>query len=60
MSSLVNFPFLLLAVSLVTLWLSANIGNFFRKRVRIDEQEYFSVVLTASLTLMALIIGFSL
>jgi hypothetical protein len=59
MSSLVNSPFLLLAVSLVTLWLSAHIGNFFRKRVRIDEQEYFSVVLTASLTLMALIIGFS-
>jgi len=62
MSSLVDFPFLLLAISLVTLWLSAHVGNFFRKRVRTlkeDEREYFSVVLTASLTLLALIIGFS-
>jgi hypothetical protein len=62
MSSLVNFPFLLLAVSLVTLWLSAHVGSFFRKRVRTlkeDEREYFTVVLTASLTLLALIIGFS-
>jgi len=62
MSSLVNFPFLLLAVSLVTLWVSAHVGSFFRKRVRTlkeDEREYFSVVLTASLTLLALIIGFS-
>ena len=62
MGSLVNFPFLLLAVSLVTLWLSAHVGSFFRKRVRTlkeDEREYFSVVLTASLTLLALIIGFS-
>ena len=62
MSSLVNFPFLLLAVSLVTLWVSAHVGSFFRKRVRTlkeDEREYFTVVLTASLTLLALIIGFS-
>jgi len=62
MSSLVNFPFLLFAVSLVTLWVSAHVGSFFRKRVRTlkeDEREYFSVVLTASLTLLALIIGFS-
>ena len=49
MSSLVNFPFLLFAVSLVTLWVSAHVGSFFRKRVRTlkeDEREYFSVVLT--------------
>ena len=62
MSSLVDFPFLLLAVSLVALWLSAHVGDFFRKKSRAlkeDEREYFSVLLTASLTLLALIIGFS-
>jgi hypothetical protein len=46
----------------VTLWLSAQIGASFRKKRRIPEEaerEDFGVVVGATLTLLALIIGFS-
>ena len=62
MSSLLDFPFLVFAVFVVALWFSAHVGDFFRKKLRTlkeGEREYFSVLLTASLTLLALIIGFS-
>jgi hypothetical protein len=57
-----NYPLLVLAFSLVALWLSARIGASFRKRGRpleADEREDFGVVVAATLTLLGLIIGFS-
>jgi hypothetical protein len=61
MRSIVDSPFLFF-VSLVALWLSPHIGAFAGRRLRlVDEEEHqdFNVVLTATLTLLALIIGFS-
>jgi len=61
MRSIVDSPFLFF-VFLVAFWLSAQIGAFVGRRLRIvDEGEHqdFNVVLTATLTLLALIIGFS-
>ena len=48
--------------SLVTLWLSAQIGASFRQRrpnAEEAERENFGVVVAATLTLLAIIIGFS-
>jgi len=62
MNQIVRYPLLVLALGLVTLWLSAKIGAFLRKRRRNPEEaerEDFGVVVAASLTLLALIIGFS-
>jgi hypothetical protein len=62
-SKLVDFPFILFAVSLVALCLSAHVGDFLRKTVRPlkeeEEREDFSTVLSAALTLLALILAFS-
>lgn len=54
-------PFLVFMVSLVALWLSAQIGALFhRKRpLQEDERQDFDLVLAATLTLLGLIIGFS-
>jgi hypothetical protein len=62
MSQIVRYPILVLALGLVTLWLAAQIGGAFRKRRRNEEEaerEDFGVVVSAALTLLALIIGFS-
>ena len=60
--SVVDSPVLFLVISLFTLWSSAQIGMFVRKRLRPleeNERQDFTVVLTAALTLLGLIIGFS-
>jgi hypothetical protein len=57
-----DHPFVIFAVSFVAQLLAALAGDYLRKRARIferDEQEGLIVVETASLTLLALIIGFS-
>jgi hypothetical protein len=62
MNQIVRYPFLVLALSLVTLWLSAKIGASLRKRRQHPEEterEDFGVVVAAALTLLGLIIGFS-
>jgi hypothetical protein len=62
MNNILSFPVLIFAVSLVTLWLSAQIGLFFRGRLRPleeDEQRDLGVVLGATLTLLGLLIAFS-
>ena len=62
MSKVADFPFLSFAASLVALWLSAQIGAFFRKRLRPlpeGEREDWDIILAAALTLLGLIIGFS-
>src|SRR5580698_7028991 len=62
MSYVLRFSFLVLTISLMTLWLSVRIGIFFRKRRRSleeNEHEDFGMVMSATLTLLGLIIGFS-
>jgi hypothetical protein len=60
--ALMNFPVLVLALSFVVLLLTAVIGDILRSRVHAlndVERDDFSVVLNATLTLLALLIGFS-
>jgi hypothetical protein len=62
MSYVLRFSFLVLTLSLVVLWLSVRIGVFLRKRRRTleeNEREDFGMVMSAILTLLGLIIGFS-
>jgi hypothetical protein len=58
---MLNFPVLLFLPSVLVLWLSAQLGASLRKRrpLRDEEREDFGVVQAATLTLLALIIGFS-
>jgi hypothetical protein len=62
MSYVLRFSSLVLLSSLVVLWLSIQIGVFIRKRrqsVQENEREDFGMVMSAILTLLGLIIGFS-
>ena len=57
-----DYPLLVMAVSIVVLWLSATSGAaFFRRRRSLgeDARDDYNVVLAATLTLLGLIIGFS-
>lgn len=62
MSELLNFPLVVLAISLIVLWLSVQIGGFIAVKLRPvkeDERDDLDRIISASLTLLALIIGFS-
>ena len=61
MKILLDYPIALFVFSLLTLWLSVQIGAFVRRKRRIpdDEKDDFALVVNASLTLLALIIGFT-
>src|SRR4030095_822347 len=62
MNDVTRHPLLVFALSFMVLWASAWIGALVNKwrRGRIEElREDFGVILTATLTLLALIIGFS-
>jgi len=62
MTHIVDFPLLVFALSLVTLWFSAHIGDALRRSLRPlgeDQQKDFDRVLAATLTLLGLLIGFS-
>lgn len=55
-------PLVVFAVSLIVQWLSAYIGDHLRKKSRPlsdDQRDDLEILQTASLTLLALIIGFS-
>lgn len=57
-----HYPLLVFTLSLITMWLSAWIGrSFLRRRYKLSEEmrEDFNLIQTATLTLFALIIGFS-
>ena len=59
---IVDFPLVVLAVSLLVQWLAAWLADAFRSRMRPLkelEREDYGIVLTASLTLLGLIIAFS-
>ena len=62
MSTLTDYPLLVFVVSAVTLWLCAQLGVALRRRQEAhgaQAPETFTIVLTASLTLLGLIIGFT-
>ena len=62
MNNLTRHPITILVLSFLTMWLSAQIGGFFRKRQgNLEEAELQDrdVIVVATLTLLALIIGFS-
>src|SRR5215469_17984753 len=57
-----DYPLLLCAITVVGLWVSAWLGVFLHKRRRDEdksEQDDYGVVLSATLTLLGLLIGFS-
>jgi hypothetical protein len=56
-----NYPRIFFLFTLCLLWLSAQVGAALRRRrpLRDDQRDDFAVVQTATLTLLALIIGFS-
>ena len=58
---MLDHPRIFFLVSLFVLWLSAQIGAFFRSRrpLKEEDREDFGVVVAATLTLLGLIIGFS-
>jgi hypothetical protein len=62
MSRLTDYPFLLFVVSLVAFWGCAQLGAALRRKAEADGEsapEIFTIVLTASLTLLGLIISFT-
>ena len=62
MNQIVRFPLLVLALSVVTLWLSAQFGFLVRKRqLNLEEGALkdLDLIVSATLTLLGLIIGFS-
>ena len=62
MNPIIDNPFAVFAIALVAQWGAAFVGDLLRRRIRPlkkDEREDFDTVLAASLTLLALIIGFS-
>jgi len=62
MDDITHYPFLVFAISLIVLWLSAWIGRSFLRtqhKLDTDTHEDLGVILAATLTLLGLIIGFS-
>src|SRR5436190_19316554 len=62
MNTIMNFPLLVLVLSLAVLWFSAQIGVFCRRHLRRigeDDRQDLSTVVAATLTLLGLIIAFS-
>jgi hypothetical protein len=61
LSKLLDFPRVLFAVSLLTLWLFGKLGSFLanKRPVTDDARHDLDLVIGASVTLLALIIGFS-
>jgi hypothetical protein len=62
MSSIVNSPIYVLAIAFIAQSIAALIGDFLRRRGRLlneDERKDFDTIQAATLTLLALIIGFS-
>jgi hypothetical protein len=62
LSQILRFPYLVFVLSLIVLWLSVQLGGFLAAKllpVKEDEREDLDLVISASMTLLALIIGFS-
>jgi hypothetical protein len=62
MNYILDIPLLVFALSFVAIWLSEWIGAFLRERrgsLEEDGREDFNLIVAATLTLLALIIGFT-
>jgi hypothetical protein len=62
MESLSHYPVLVFAVAFVALWLASAAGSWLRRNypnAEDEQNEHLGVILAATLTLLALIIGFS-
>lgn len=63
MTSLMNYPSLLFVVTAVLLWMASKGGALYRNVLNLpaadEEEEQFSLILGATLTLLGLIIGFT-
>ena len=62
MLDITHYPLLLFATSLIALWLASRLGRYLRLRQHQSDKdlfEDFNIILSASLTLLGLIIGFS-
>jgi hypothetical protein len=62
MNNLTDNPLIVFALALFVLWFSARMGSsFLKRRLNLEDgvREDFSIILTATLTLLVLIIGFS-
>lgn len=58
--TILNYPIILLVVSVVVLWGAAQVGALFRRRsLEQGQRDDFGIILGATLTLLGLIIGFS-
>jgi hypothetical protein len=59
--SVIEFPVIIFALAFCGLWLSAELGIYLRSRrnPKEGERQDLSVILTATLTLLGLVIGFS-
>lgn len=60
MAQMMNYPLLIFVVTLVCLWASARLGSSLAKgrKAEVDDGQ-FGVVLSATLTLLGLLVGFS-
>ncbi len=61
-SSLLRAPLVVLGLSFFTMWVSARIGGYIRKREKIEGEGIFQdrdLIVASTLTLLALLIGFS-
>ena len=58
---MLNYPRVFCLLSILILWLAAQLGAYFRRAraLKDEDREDFSIVQTATLTLLGLIIGFS-
>src|ERR1039457_7564484 len=58
---MLSYPRIFFVFSFLVLWLSAQVGTWFRRRrpLKDGEREDFNIVEAATLTLLGLIIGFS-
>src|SRR5215470_8009714 len=57
-----DYPISIFLISLIGLWLAERAGSYLRRRqvaLAGEEREDVNIILTASLTLLGLIIGFS-
>jgi hypothetical protein len=62
MGRILDYPYILFAAAVVAQWFAAHVGEFIRTRRPVpkeDQRQDFDIVRTATLTLLALIIGFS-
>ena len=62
MNNLIRYPLSIFVLSFFAMWLAAQIGDFLRERRKIldqEEQQEHDFIVTATLTLLVLIIGFT-